>query len=320
MTAPLQNPLRAESGMSMPGPGRLVLRLRVEQVQAGDAGSTRVSQMLKADIAPAPRRARFSWPWFWGSAALGASLAAAMPPAAMPSFASQVPQGLARPGAQSSVEMLFATHASSPGLGTAVRPAAPGIGPVSVQARKSPSLPIPSTLAAGSSGPSERAAPMSPGKLQGAWMPLQGPQAAGGPGRAPQGSEGPALSTAVVGIVPDAARVGVQVADHRPGSPGSAVVGQLAHGVGVPGDGEAIGDAGGETAGSIDPLRFSRADGPSVRLVTVVDSSTIVVTDPITRLPRPVEVGGVLHDGSRLLAVDVQARTALTDRATLRLE
>lgn len=320
MTAPLQNPLLAESGMSMPGPGRLVLRLRVEKVLPGDAGSTRVLQTPGPDIKPSPRRIRFSWPWFWGSAALGASLAAAMPPAAMPGFASQVPQGPGDPGAQPSAEMLFATEASSQGLASVVRAAAPGIGAASGQARKSPPLPVPSTLAAGSSGPSERAAPVSAGKVPSVWMPLPGLQAAGGTGRSLQGSEGPALSTAVVGIVSDAARVGVQVADHRPGSPGSADVGRLAHGVGTSGRGEAIGGAAGEASDSIDPLRFTRADGPSVRLVTVVDTSTIVVTDPITRLPRPVEVGAVLHDGSRLLAVDVQARTALTDRATLRLE
>jgi hypothetical protein len=57
-----------------------------------------------------------------------------------------------------------------------------------------------------------------------------------------------------------------------------------------------------------------------VQLVAVLDGSTIVVTDPSTRLPMPVQLGSLLHDGSRLLAADPLAGTARTDKNMLRLE
>lgn len=57
-----------------------------------------------------------------------------------------------------------------------------------------------------------------------------------------------------------------------------------------------------------------------VRLVTIMDANTIVVSDPATGIPKPVKVGAVLHDGATLVSVDVKAGTAQTDRGVLRLE
>lgn len=63
-----------------------------------------------------------------------------------------------------------------------------------------------------------------------------------------------------------------------------------------------------------------KVSGPRVRLVTLLDSKTIVVSDPASGLPRPFEIGASLHDGSVLQSIDLKSQTATTSKGVLRLE
>lgn len=56
------------------------------------------------------------------------------------------------------------------------------------------------------------------------------------------------------------------------------------------------------------------ASKTGVRMLAVQDSSSIVVTNPATRLPMVVKVGQSLPDGSTLKSVDKTALTALTSK------
>lgn len=321
MTAPMLNPLRAEAGVPvLAGPGRLVIRLRVEQGPPVDPGRSGVPRKPEAGLEPAPRRARFSWPWFWGSAVLGAALAAATPLPAMPGFSALAPVGHSSLDARPALEEPLVTNATVPVQASASRQVPAGIRPVEGDARRSPSLPASYSPVAGSSAVDRRAAPATIGKTPGAWATLPGLQPAGEVGSSPLGTAAATAPAARVGTLPDSAHAGVEVTSHPPHPAAPALVGEPGPGAQSSGETETIVVAKGQGVGPSDPQRLPQPSAASVRLVTVVDATTIVVTDPITRLPRPVEVGGTLHDGSRLLAVDVHARTARTDRATLRLE
>lgn len=60
--------------------------------------------------------------------------------------------------------------------------------------------------------------------------------------------------------------------------------------------------------------------GKPPRLLAVLPSGEVVVTDPATGLPKPVRVGAVLPNGAKLLSVNAAAGTAVTEQGTLKLD